>query len=462
MIRAAALAALVFTAAAHAAEPGVTALVGGTVIDVSQGGVSTHDVAGAVILIEDARITAVGTSSTVAVPSGATVVHIDGKFVIPGLVDGFAGLRNQAEANAALYEGVTTIGATGDDRRGALFLAADPSPHIYPVDSAGTTDDWSLLRGDPAWRDLLADGSQTHELQHEEIVDQIGETLRRGTRVLWIGHNITADNTASIIAEAKRQHAVTYGEFVATPYQAGIADGVSVLLHMTRLELGLAPPILQMRAAEDPEGRGAAPAYKSVDDVDPHDPAVGEYGDLMAAHHVAIMPTFSLFYAVLPGHRNLWKEPAASILDPKSVGTASDPATGDVPFPSPRVLASMQAYAAHSFQLDRVLIEHHVPVLAASAASWQGTLPGISMHTELEMLVQAGLSPRAALAAATGNYAEILGWSELGKVAAGRRADLLVLSSDPTQDVANADKIDSVYLSGQKLDREALLHKTGP
>ncbi len=437
----------------------MTALVGGTVIDVSHGGAGTHDIAGAVVLLQGARIAAVGTGNTVAIPPGATVVHIEGKFVIPGLVDGFAGLRNQAEADAALYEGVTTIGATGDDRRGALFLAADPSPHVYPVDSAGTTDDWSLLRGDPAWRDVLADGRDTHELTPEQTADQIDETLRRGTRVIWIGHNITTENTAAIVAQASRQHVATYGEFVATPYQAGIADGVTVLLHMSRLELGLAPLPFQRQAATDPEGRGASPAYGVVDAIDPNDPLVAQYADLIAASHVAIMPTFSLFYALLPGHRNLWREPAASILDPKTMTRPSDPATGEVPFADPAVRASAQRFAEHSFALDRVLVAHHVPVLAASGASWQGALPGLSLHTELELLVRAGMTPRAALAAATDNYATILGWSELGRVAPGRRADLVVLNADPTLDVANADEIDSVYLSGEKLDRAALLHK---
>jgi imidazolonepropionase-like amidohydrolase len=85
---------------------------------------------------------------------------------------------------------------------------------------------------------------------------------------------------------------------------------------------------------------------------------------------------------------------------------------------------------------------------------------GVSMHTELEMLVRAGLSPREAPAAATSNYAEIFGWSELGAVEAGRRADVIVLSQDPTKDIANADRIDAVYLAGTKLDHEKLLKRS--
>ncbi len=431
-------------------------------VDVSHGGTGTHDIPNATVLLSGTRIQAVGASGAVAIPQGAAVVHIDGKFVVPGLVDGFTGMKTQADANAMLYEGVTTIGATGDDRRGTIFLAADPSPNVYAIDSAGSTDDWSLLRGDPNWRDRLADGSAAAELDLDVTRAQLAEIAHRGTRAVWVGHNITTENAKAIIKDASARHLVTYGEFVATPYQAAIEAGVTVLLHMTRLELGLAPTPMLEFAVHDPDGRGASAAYLALDDIDPANPAVAKYGDLIAAHHVALMPTFSLFYAVLPGHRNLWKEKAAATLDAKALLFTTDPATGDLKFPSDKVAASMRTYAAHSFALDRAIMARGAPVLAGSGAPWQGTLPGISLHTELEMLVRAGLTPRAALAAATGNYAELFGWAELGAVAAGRRADLLVLDADPSRDVANADKIDSVYLAGEKLDREALLRKAAP
>ena len=79
------------------------------------------------------------------------------------------------------------------------------------------------------------------------------------------------------------------------------------------------------------------------------------------------------------------------------------------------------------------------------------------MHTELELLVHLGLTPREALAAATSNYAERFGWHELGFVEAGRREDLLVLAADPTLDITNSRKIHSVILEGVILDRDALL-----
>jgi imidazolonepropionase-like amidohydrolase len=84
-------------------------------------------------------------------------------------------------------------------------------------------------------------------------------------------------------------------------------------------------------------------------------------------------------------------------------------------------------------------------------------MPGISMHTELELFVRLGLTPREALAAATSNYSERFAWHELGLVEKGRRADLLILTADPTVDITNSRKIHSVILDGVILDRDALL-----
>ena len=87
-----------------------------------------------------------------------------------------------------------------------------------------------------------------------------------------------------------------------------------------------------------------------------------------------------------------------------------------------------------------------------------GSMPGISMHTELEMLVRLGLSPREALAAATNNYSLQFGWNELGQVAPGRRADILVVDGDPTVNIWNARRISDLILDGNVMDRAALLN----
>jgi imidazolonepropionase-like amidohydrolase len=84
-------------------------------------------------------------------------------------------------------------------------------------------------------------------------------------------------------------------------------------------------------------------------------------------------------------------------------------------------------------------------------------MPGISLHHELELLVSIGLTRREALAAATSNFAAIYGWKEIGCLAAGCRADVLVLDADPTADLANLRKISALWLAGEPIDRQGLL-----
>ncbi len=442
-------------AQAHAASP-VTAITGATLVDVSDRGRAAHDIRDAVVLIQDGRILAAGPAASTPVPAGATILARPGKFIIPGLVDGFTGLQNQAEANAQLYEGVTTIVGSGDDRRGRLDEHANPSPHVYALDSAGSTDDFSLLRDQPAWHDKLADGDTPHELSPEETTQQLQATARRGTRAIWIGHNITPTNTAAIISQSRKLGMVTYGEFVATPYQAGIENGVDALLHMSRYELGLAPENLVTKLANAPEGKDANDAYAAAISQPADSQAVRDYGKLLAQSGTALMPTFSLFYTSLPGHRNLWKEKAASIIDPHTLILNSDPDTGDMDGPADKELAFERGTQV-LWAINGTLMGANPLYLAASGASTLGALPGIALHVEMELLVRRGLTPREALAAATSNYSEKFGWHELGLVAPGRRADIVVLDADPAADIRNADRISDVVLGGVVLDREKLL-----
>ena len=439
---------------------GSIALVGGTLIDVSNSGHTTRDIPNAVVILRAGKIEAAGPAGLVKIPRNVRKLDYRGTYILPGLIDGFAGLNSQAQANAWLYMGVTTIVGSGDDRRGILKLDAHPTPHVYPLDSAGSTDDYSLLIGLPQWSSKLKDRDEPAELTQQDTKAQIAETAKRGTRVIWLGHNLTASNTEFIISECHRLGLITYGEFISTPYADGLKAGVDVLLHMTRYELGLVPARLQQPLVQHPENAPQGPAYAYLMQLDPADPRITAYGNQIKAFRAALMPTFSLFYLLLPNHENLWKEKVASILDPKGLYQPPDATTGEAKFPSEEEHDLRVARVAHFWAINRTLQAVHPPYLAASGASALGTMPGISMHTELELLVRLGLTPREALAAATSNYSEHFGWHELGLVEAGRRADLLILAADPTADISNTRKIHSVILDGAVLDRDSLLHPT--
>jgi imidazolonepropionase-like amidohydrolase len=89
-----------------------------------------------------------------------------------------------------------------------------------------------------------------------------------------------------------------------------------------------------------------------------------------------------------------------------------------------------------------------------------GTLPGFSLHEELENFVAAGMTPYEAIRAGTADAAEFLNQgNEFGVVAVGRRADLLLLNANPLEDVKNTSKIAGVMASGRWLTAEELTHR---
>jgi hypothetical protein len=449
-------------------------LAGGTVIDVSEWGHSAKDLQDAVVIVRDGRISEVGSRYAITIPKGARVLDCTGKFIIPGLVDGFAGVNSQGQASANLYMGVTTVVASGDERHGMIDFAANPSPHLYLLDSVGTTDDWSLLINRPEWAAKLKEGAHPVELSPQDTARQILDAAHLGARVLWLGHTVTAANTQWIIARAHQMGMVTYGEFVATPYSVGVEAGVDVLLHMSRYELGVIPDELQRPLVDDPDDGAAITAYDYSERLPPTDPHWRSYAQFLASHHAALMPTFSLYYLKLPDHRNLWKEPAAVLLDPKNMLNPPDRSTGELNYPlglwSRHLPAMGQRYmeegqrkkadqsAMRLWRINQAIFSAFPHYLAASGAAVSGTMPGISLHTELEMLVRIGLSPREALASATNNYALQLGWNELGQIAPGRRADILVVDGDPTANIWNARRISTLIVDGNTVDREALLN----
>ena len=454
-------------------------LAGGTVIDVTNWGQSANDIQDAIVFIRDGHILAVGTRASLPIPKGAQVIDCTGKYLIPGLVDGYAGINNQGQASADLYMGVTTVVAITSDRRGwvnRIDQNAHPSPHIYLLDSIGSTDDWSLLINKPDWAATLKNPpGRSVELSPEDTARQIADEVKLGTRVLWLGHDLTAANTQWIVEHAHQAGLVTYGEFISTPYRVGVQAGTDVLLHMDRYQLGVIPDELQQPLMDDPEGAASRTAYGYADRLPPTDFHLRAYAQFLASQHTALMPTLSAYYLRLPNHRNLWKDPASHLLDPASLNAPPDAVTGEADYPLggwTRHLPNatqrwMEENARKKADLDadklwainRTIFAAGQHYLAASGAPSSGTMPGISMYTELEMMVRMGLSPREALAAATNNYADQLHWTELGQIAPGRRADILVLDGDPSANIWNVRHINTIFLDGNQIDRESLLKK---
>ena len=80
-----------------------------------------------------------------------------------------------------------------------------------------------------------------------------------------------------------------------------------------------------------------------------------------------------------------------------------------------------------------------------------GRFPGFFEHWEMELMVDAGLTPSQVITAATKRGAEFLRAKDLGTLEVGKWADLIVLSADPRVNIRNTRPIEAVYIAGNQV-----------
>ncbi len=124
---------------------------------------------------------------------------------------------------------------------------------------------------------------------------------------------------------------------------------------------------------------------------------------------------------------------------------------------TPAYIAYRKRELAKTFEQIPVAQRAGVRFLAGTDMSIAYVYPGFSLHDELALFVQAGLTPAEALQTATSNAVRFLGLEKsTGSIERGKRADLVLLDADPLVDIANTKKIRSVIVRGKLLDRAAL------
>lgn len=441
---AAPLFAFLYTAAvAWAQTTAPVVLVGGSVPDLSSFGRSAHDVRDAAIVIEGGRITAFGPARTVRLPPHARVVNVRGKYILPGFIDGFGAVSGQAFADAYLYMGVTSVITPGfsDPRRGLNpYRGGDPGP--------------AVLRFGP-----VNSFSEGRRLSDAELESGLRSLAKSGHKAVLLHYQLELSQLALAVRVARELGLATIGELGASSYEEALSAGVNSFVHTSRYSLPIVPPDLRAEVAKSPFGPPRLAMYEFYRGVSAKDANLQRYAGKVARSGAGLMPTLAMSYLAFPGHENPWNHPSARKVDPKDIHLPADRTTGEPERPAipsdsfpPGVLEAMIR------NIDPAYVKAGCHFLTGSGTSAFGTIPGYSLHTEIRLLHQIGLSNREALAAATWNFHSLYSWMELGEIAAERRADVVVFAKNHVEDLRNLDSIELVILGGRVFERPQLLH----
>lgn len=452
------LLAIVLLTSSADAQPNAIVLRGATLVDVSAFGSSSNDIQDADVVIREGTIERLGPSSDVTIPTDARVIDVSGTWIVPGLHDVFATVNNQAQANAFLYMGVTSIVGIDDPggRRGPLFLQANPGPRVHVLGDVYGYDDSSLPEGWSTIDELMTKGRR---LTASELRAEVDRLDALGVKVLLLYYTLGPDQIRTVAEYAATRGLATIGELGATTYAEAINAGVMAFVHTSRYSLDLAPKPLRDEVARAPFGPPRRQYYEFLGGLTAGDSGLTAHARILAAGRTALIPTMAMNYLELPGHKNPWLEPVAVLLDPADLHLPANRETGEPELPADAVRDAFPPKASENLQMiERVYCQAGVTYLAGSGTDAFGTMPGISLHIELSMLVNAGLTPRQALAAATANVGKAFHWP-VGELQPGTAADLLVLEADPTVDIAHLKLIRYIVLAGEFLDRDSLLRR---
>lgn len=387
------------------------ALVGARIVD----GTTRPPIEDGTVLIRDGRVAAVGARQTVALPAGVRTFDVRGKTIIPGLWDMHAHVALPEWGPAYLGVGVTTARDMGGEQsfliafRDALRSGRVLGPRLL---LAGLVDG----SGADAFGTVYADTPE----QGRAVVDAYHAA---GFQQMKLYTLIKPDVAGAII---RRAHDV----------------GMTVTGHVPRA----------MTLASMVDSGADNVAHLPVRG-DPSSAAVKQQIQMLVEKHVVVDPTVS--WNELLGHST--QSPLASF----------QPGFAEAPWPLRSSYGSVRnsgdssaANRAVRSQLAVIKAMHDAGVRIVAGTDYG--LPGFSLVRELELYVEAGLSPLDAIRAATAVPADVMGLSsEVGTIEASKRADLVVLDADPLSDIHNLRTGHWVVAAGRMFDLTALRRAVG-
>jgi imidazolonepropionase-like amidohydrolase len=418
-----ALLAILLSAATADAQT-TTAFVGARVIDGT--GKTLQD---AVIIVRGDRITAVGPRASTPVPAGATRVDASGKTILPGLVNAHGHVGNTVGLRAdpqgytrdnlvrqlrtyAQY-GITTVYSLGDDQQEGFVLRDEQT--------TGTLDRARVFVAGPV---ITGNTAEEARAMTDKVADMKPDLIK-----------IRLDDN---LGTGKKMPEEAWRAVIARAHERG-------LRHATHL--------YYLADAKAVLSAGSDFIAHSVRDL----PVDTELITALKARDVCYCPTLmrevsTFVYESTPSWAN---DPFFLKGVDSSIATQlSDPDRQAQTRASPAWKLGQQYKVGLEVAKKnlKTLVDQGVRIAFGTDTGPPARFQGFFEHLELEMMVQAGMTPMQALVSATGDAARCHQRSgEVGTIQSGAFADLLVLAANPLDDIRNTRRIDSVWIAGKKL-----------
>lgn len=344
-----------------------------------------------VVLVAGDRIAAVGPAGEVAIPPRAGIVDAQGAYVLPGLIDMHVHIR-RAELEAYVDHGVTSV-------RNMWGYASLPS--VIADVAAGRRLGPTIYSASPGLDGTPAVWPETRIVDDPAVAAAaVADQVAAGWRFIKVYNSLSLASYDAIVAAAASRGIRVVGHVPnSVPIEHALDSGQASIEHLRGYDLVLTR-----------SGQANAAAWADIDPA-----RIPDLAARTAAAGTWNCPTlaiYEIFSRSLPGG------------------------------PRERTVANRGAVV-------RALRDAGAPLLAGTDAGIDQTEAGSSIHDELAQLVAAGLTPYEAVRAATSGAAEFLGEpGEIGRVAPGLRADLLVVDRNPLEDVGALRAIEAVVLRG--------------
>ena len=402
---------------------GTYAIVGARLID----GTGSAALENATVVIKGGRINSVGPWPP---PAGIRVIHAEGKTLIPGLWEMHSHYSGVEFGPALLSAGVTTARDCGGEFDFLITIrnaiAAGKNNVLGPrLLLAGLIDSGGPLAFGNLNADTPSEGVRLVDLYADNHFEQIK-----------VYTQLKPDVLRAITAEAhKRGMTVTGHVPAAVNTFQGIDDGMDQINHLQFITRG-------MRAEGD------------VGPVDLNSQRAKDLLALLKAKNTVVDPTAG--WGEMAGH-------------PKSIDAGTfEPGVNAAPFTVGSKFRAMGVPAveeakfyermAENLKIIKALYDAGILIVAGSDTG----LIGYGLDRELELYVQAGMTPMAALQTATLNAAKAMRLDgESGTVQPGKRADLVLLNANPLDNIANLRKVDKVITDGRMYDSRKLARTVG-